>query len=747
MTGRRRRARWLTLLHVGNLGLLGVLLLHQAHLHLAHPGYESVHVSQVQEIRQRVDGRSEFRFAVVGNVNNSVRVFRDQVVPRLNAGPYDFVVSAGNAVSGGQEENYRTVHRLFNALDAPYVLTFGQNEHDDFGSFRFYEQFGPYFFSFVAGDVHFLFLDGTGKSSLSWQLDWVERELSGSSASRRLVFIGLPVHRKLPETPVFESEHYLDAPAFRDALVGLFERHGVDVVFSSNLTLFSQLERNGVRYVTTGGAGGLIVDSESSFHHFVDVGISADGITIEPIRLDLHLPAWQRRLDGLWNAIYSFFYVSYTRFLLLVSALVLLALYLHRLLVEDRDYYPDFDVDPAPYQGRSLRVGMYSNNYFPFVSGVTVSVERLRRGLDALGDRVLLIVPRYSDPCVDDGDIERAPTLMAFGEQGEFPLSNPLRARLGARLRAFGPDVIHVHHPFWLGSLGLFMGRRLKIPVVYTYHTRLEHYAHFVPLPGLLFRNLISHYLIRRFANKCQGIVVPTSSAEEYLRVIGVSTKTLVQPTGIDFDRYQQVEEGSVARLRARLGIAGGETVLVSVSRLSAEKNIEFMLESLAGLVSRGTTAFRLVLIGDGPARPRLIRLIEDLDLAGRVVLAGSVPPEEMPRHYRLGDVFVFASKSETQGMVILEAMSAGLPVVAVRSSGIADAVIDGKNGFKTPEDHDAWATRVQSLIEDIELRTRLGVRARAFARAHDTASFARNIHDFYALLLAQYHAGRRQAH
>ncbi len=743
MTGSRRRAHWIKLLYVGNLGLLCVLLLHQVYLHLADPGYESVHSSHVQEIRQRLDGRSEFRFAVVGNVNNSVRVFRDQVVPRLNAGPYDFVVSAGNAVSGGQEESYRTVHRLFNALDPPYVLTFGANEHDDFGSFRFYEQFGPYFFSFVAGDVHFLFLDGTGKSSLSWQLDWLEHELAHTAASRRLVFIGLPVHPELPDTPVFESDHYLDAPAFRDALVALFERYKVDVVFSSNLTLFSQLELNGVEYVTTGGAGGLIVDRESSFHHFVDVGISPDGITIAPVRLDLNLPVWQRRLDGLWNAVYSFFYVSYLRFLLLVSALVLLALHLQRLLAEDRDYYRDFDVDSAPYEGRSLRVGMYSNNYFPFVSGVTVSVERLRRGLEALGDRVLLIVPRYVDPWEDDADIERAPTLAAFGDHGEFRLSNPLIARLRRRLRTFSPDVIHVHHPFWLGSLGLFMGRRLNLPVIYTYHTRLEHYAHYVPLPGLLFRNLISHYLIRRFANKCQGVVVPTSSAEEYLRAIGVTTKTLVQPTGIDFDRFQEVDDGSVAALRARLGIGDHETVLLSVSRLSMEKNIEFMLESLTGLESLGTSAFQLVLVGDGQARPRLTALIEELGLAGRVQLVGSVPPEEMPLYYRLGDVFVFASKSETQGMVILEAMSAGLPVVAVRSSGIDDAIIDGKNGFKTPENHEVWTGRLQSLIADTELRARLGVQARAFAKAHDTASFARNIHGFYALLLAQYHEGR----
>lgn len=672
-----------------------------------------------------------------------MRLFGEEIVPRLNAAGYDFVVSAGNAVSGGQEESYRSVHRLLAGLEMPYLLTFGDNEESDFGSFRFYEQFGPHFFSFVVDDAHFLFLDGTGKSSFSWQLDWLERELAASSAAHRFVFIGLPVHRELDETPVFESDHYLEDQAFRQGLITRFERHGVDTVFSANLTLFSRLEVNGVEYITTGGAGGLILDSESSFHHYVDVQVSPEGIDIEPVRLDVDVPAWQRTLDSAWNAAYSLFYVSYLRFLLIVSGLLLLAIHLHRLVVEERDYYPDYDVDPTPYQGRALRIGMYSNNYFPFVSGVTVSVERLRRGLEALGDRVLLFVPRYPEPGDDDGDIERAPTLLAFGEKGEFRLSNPFLARLRRRLCAFKPEIIHVHHPFWLGSLGLFMGRRLKVPVVYTYHTRLEHYSHFVPLPGLLFRNLISHYLIRRFSNKCQGVVVPTHSAEEYLRVIGVTTNTLVQSTGVDVERFREADAGHLAERREALGIEDDEVVLVSVSRISKEKNIDFMLEALAGLHRRGGPRFRLLLVGDGPARSRLQARVEALGLAERVTLVGAVPPAEMPLYYHLGDIFVFASKSETQGMVILEAMAAGLPVVTVRSSGIDDVVVEGENGHKTPENREVWAERLGELMADPEQRARLGEQARAFAEGHDVSAFARRIHDFYAFLLAQYHSGR----
>lgn len=733
------RLRWLRLLFVLNLALVAGLVIHQVWLYVAEPQFESLHTRQVADIRDALSGRDDYRFAVVGNINNSVNVFQDEIVPLINQGDIDFLVSAGNAVSGGQQESYQAIYKSLELLDVPYLLTYGENEDSDFGSYRFYEYFGPHFYSFVAGNSHFIFLDGTGKSSTSWQLDWLERELAASEAQHRFLFIGAPLHNVVSDAPLFESDNYLNNPQLGEGIMRLSERYAVDTVFSANLSLFSHQTLNGVDYVTTGGAGGILIDADSSFHHYVVTNVEDEAVSLFPVRLNVDSPAWWRMITSVWSTLYAFFYVSYPRFLLIVGLLTLLAMRLYRLIFEERDYYPDFDIDPTPYLDTPLRVAMVSNNYFPFVSGVSVSVERLRQGLREAGHLVQLLVPRYRETWQDDDTIHRVPTLMAFGEKREFRLTNPFSVRFRRCLRAFRPDVIHVHHPFWLGSMGLWMGRRLGVPVVYTYHTRLEHYAHFVPLPGALFRNLISHYLIKRFSNRCQGVIVPTHSAEEYLRMIGVKTPTLVQPTGIDAQRFASVDAHALEALRAQLNVSPSATLLISVSRISKEKNIGFMLESLAELKRQGHDELHLLLIGDGPDRQTLQAQIETLALADQVTLVGAVPPDEMALYYHLGDVFVFASTSETQGMVILEAMAAGLPVVAVRSSGIDDVVRDGFNGFKTPQNRQQWGQRVWALAEDDALRHSLGRQAQQFAADYDIPRFAASVTHFYAEVLAKY--------
>jgi glycosyltransferase involved in cell wall biosynthesis len=721
-----------------NLALVAALLAYQLWLHVTDPRVESLHVDQVETIGEALEGRQRFRFAVVGNVNNSIRVFRDQIIPKLNAADIDFVVSAGNAVAGGQPESYRAVFEIFGRLKMPWLLTYGANEHSDFGSFRFYERFGPHFYSFVAGDAHFLFLDSTGKTPQRWQLRWLERELSASPAERRFVFIAHPVREPVGELPLLTDEEALAPADFRAALIERFERLGVDAVFSSHVAVFSDETVNGVRYVTTGGAGGLIVDREASFHHYVVVEVTPEGLRIEPVPLEIRDTPVLSTLDSLWSAIFTLVYVSFARFLLIILLLSALAIWLYRLIATERDYYPDFDIDAGPYRERALRIGMFTNNYYPFVGGVGVSIDRLIRGLRDLGDTTLLIAPYYARAQQARDDVLRVRGVFGLGEARDFPLPNPASPEAVRRMRAFGPHVIHVHHPFWLGWLGLWLGRRLRVPVVLTYHTRLEHYAHFVPLPGLLFRNLISHALIRRFANKCQGVVVPTESAEEYLRIIGVKSHTLVQPTGIDFEAAQHIDADALSALRAQHGLGGVRRVLVCACRLSREKNIDFMLEALAELPEPRREQTRLLLIGDGPDRAHIEARIAALGLQSMVQLVGAVPPERMPLYYSLGDVFVFASRSETQGMVILEAMATGLPVVAVRSSGIDDVVQHDVNGYKTRGDRRQWREHLQMLLDDDALRARLSAQALETARAHDIRHFARAVHDFYAYLIAE---------
>ncbi|AZT84938.1 glycosyltransferase [Marinobacter sp. NP-4(2019)] len=728
------------------LGIVLLLVGYKVYLNLFLKDFDGIHTEQVERIQRTVGEDRPFSFAVVGNINNSVGIFEDRIIPELNRSGIDFLVSAGNAVSGGGEDKYRALYGSLSHLTIPYLLTFGAHEYEEFGSFRFYDHFGPHFYSLQAGNSRLIFLDSTGKTSWQWQIRWLNDLLSRDTSAARILFIGHPPVEPEADAPFDQQDDYLAPDAFRDALLQAIEQHSIDLVFSANLSLYSDRQVGDTRFITTGGAGGLILNNDTSFYHFVRVGVSPSGeISHSLQRLEVGQHPIFKRLESLWFFIYSLLYTGYVNFILIVTVFLAIAIKLYIAIFVGKDYYPDYDLDPTPWRERPLRVAMFTNNYLPFIGGVPLSIERLRRGLEHLGDRLLVVAPSYKGQPDTEEQVLRVPSLLAMGQKREFRLANIFLARIRKRVRAFKPDIIHLHHPFWLGSLGLFMARRLRVPAVYTYHTRLEHYAHFVPLPGMLFRNLISHALIKHFANKCDGVIVPTYSTEEYLRMIGVKAPVFVQPTGIEYQRFQQVNPDDIDQLRQSLDLKD-EKVLVSVSRLSNEKNIDFMIEAIDSLRQQTDVPFRFLMIGDGHQRDRLQAKIRDLGLEQHATLVGPVPPEDMATWYRLGDAFLFASKSETQGMVILEAMAAGLPVVAVRSSGIEDVVRDGLNGFKTPERQDQWCAQVKRLLEDDELRQEMSERALAFASDFSVEQFARDVHDIYATTLALTEKKRRRS-
>lgn len=730
---RERILRWLFYL---NVGVVVALVGYRVYLNVFEQDFVGLHARQVERIQRALADAGRYTFAVVGNVNNSVGLFEQKIIPLLNASGAEFVVSAGNSVSGGGEDKYRALQGTLEHLRVPYLLTFAQHEYESFGSYRFYEHFGPYLYDFVAGDTHFLFLDSTGKTAVDWQLRWLRDRLQSTDAAHTFMFVGSPVRQADVDLLFDTTDNYLQPRAFRDALIATAREHDVDAVFSANLPIYDRQVVGGTDFVTTGGAGGLILNNEASFYHYVEVAVDSAGVEITPVRLDIGRHPVLKTLESLWFFVHSLFYVGYLNFLLLLSALSIVAIWLYQLIFTDRDYYPTYDVDPTPFQGRSLRVATFTNNYLPFVGGVPLSIERLRKGLRSLGHEVLVVAPSYEDHWDETGTL-RVPSLLAMGVHGEFRVANIFLRRIRKAVMAFAPDVVHLHHPFWLGSLGLFLARRLRVPAVYTYHTRLEHYAHYVPLPSILFRNLISHYLVKRFANRCDGVIVPTQSTEEYLRLIGVKSSIFVQPTGVNYRPLSEVDRDAVAALRTRLGI-GEERVFISVSRLSREKNVDFMIDAIASLRERTDEAFRFLMIGDGEARERLQAKIDKLGLSDVFQLIGQVAPEDIPLYYALGDAFLFASKSETQGMVILEAMAAGLPVVAVRSSGIDDVIQEGVNGFKTPENLDEWAERVRRLLTDDQRRQAMARDAQAFAGGFHVDAVAGRIVGFYAQVMAE---------
>jgi len=727
--------------------LLIVILLvgYKTYLNLFMQDFNSLHSTQVERIHERVKPGEAVSFAVVGNINNSIGIFEERIVPELNSSGLDFMVSAGNAVSSGGEDKYRALYGTLSHLKIPYLLTFGANEFDNFGSFRFYDHFGPHFYSIRTGNVRLIFLDSTGKTPWRWQIRWLKDLLNQDTSNARILFINHPPLKPQQDALFDQEEDYLQPAEFREALLKEIDARNIDMVFSSNVSLFSEQELNGTRFITTGGAGGLVLNNETSFYHYVQVKVTPDGEISHTLKkLEVGQHPVLKTLESLWFFIYSLFYSGYLNFILIVAVFAAIAIKLYQIIFIGKDYYPDYDLDPTPWLKKSLRVAMFTNNYLPFIGGVPISIERLRQGLENLGDRPLIVAPNYRDQPGQEESVLRVPALLAIGKNREFRLANIFQPRIRAQIKAFRPDIIHLHHPFWLGSLGLFIARSLKVPVVYTYHTRLEHYAHFVPLPGILFRNLISHALIKHFANKCDGVIVPTYSTEEYLRMIGVKTPTFVQPTGIEYQKFQEVNPADVDNLRKELDITD-EKILVSVSRLSNEKNIDFMIEAIDTLRKQTDVPFRFLIIGDGHEKDRLRKKIETLGLQQQVTLVGAVPPDEMALWYQLGDAFLFASKSETQGMVILEAMAAGLPVVAVRSSGIDDVVRHGFNGFKTPEKQDQWVAKVKELLENDELRETLSGNALEFAADFSVEQFAKDVRNIYASTLALVEKKRHQ--
>jgi len=306
----------------------------------------------------------------------------------------------------------------------------------------------------------------------------------------------------------------------------------------------------------------------------------------------------------------------------------------------------------------ALHVGFYTECYRPIVNGVVASIDALREGLVAAGIEVTTFAPRFPRFADTAADIVRIPSL---------PLPTPTAYRLcvpylaaADRSRARRLDIAHAHSPFVTGWMAAAQARRLGIPLIFTYHTRLDAYAHYAPLERGVTERAMDE-LTRRFANAADAVVVPTAAMERHLRHLGVRSTIAVVPSGIDVDRFAAGERRS--DLRGELGGADEGPLVLSVGRLAREKNLELALEALTLLPEA-----RLAVVGDGPHRAALEERVRRTGLAERVRFAGAFPREQLPDVYASADALVFPSTSETQGLVLVEALAVGLPIVAVES-------------------------------------------------------------------------------
>ncbi|MCF7920760.1 MAG: glycosyltransferase [Candidatus Cloacimonetes bacterium] len=701
--------------------------------------FDSENIKNINVLKAVVQDKG-FSFIVLGSIENSQLLFQKANIRKINSDASAFIISNGNAVVDGAEFKYITLWNNLKKINKPVISCFGKNESSFEGDERFYHHFGAYYFSFQLQDSYFIFLDVTGKTPLYLQQDWLQTELELSSkCSNRFVFMQRSpvIFEQLKD--IYNEGYYVKDEQFREYLINIYQKYQVTAVFSAAAPIYSHQVIGEVNYFNSGCAGGaLLVDNADSYNHYLKVylGTTVNYETVHIIKGEKSL--LQKVAYNILYYLNSFFYLSFVDFVLIFSLVFIMLLLIYRILSKPVNYYRDFDSQVKPAAPEKLKIAMFSNNYLPFIGGVPISIQRLAQGLQKQGHQVYIFAPQYRNCAIEDNQddlkIVRLKPLMYYKKRNFIiPVPNIYSTKMKKEFLALMPDVVHLHHPYWMGKIGLKWARKYKIPTVFTYHTRFELYAHNIPVFPELFAGKIPHKIIKRFANKCNAIIAPTSTAKEYLRNLGVGKIIKVIPTGIELSRYE-VSEADRQPLK-EIFKKEDDIILLSVSRLSMEKNLNFLLEGLKYIDENTGIPFKCLIAGSGSEKDNLQKTINQNGMEEKVILLGAVPPEEITRYFQLADIFIFASRSETQGMVLLEAMAGKTPVVAVRSSGIDDVIEDGYNGFKTDEDIHQWSEKIISLMENNSLLYELSENAFIYARSFSTELISKRVLELYNAL------------
>lgn len=365
----------------------------------------------------------------------------------------------------------------------------------------------------------------------------------------------------------------------------------------------------------------------------------------------------------------------------------------------------------------AMRVLMISDVFFPRINGVSTSIDSFRHSLAELGIEVRVVAPHYPIPHADDGKVSRVPAhRVIFDPEDRLMRPGALRRVLDGAGGRF--DLVHIQTPFAAHYAGLGHARRHRLPCVATYHTHFEEYLHnYVPaVPKGLLRAL-ARRLARSQCNALDAVIVPSSAMAETLAGYGVSVPMHRVPTGIPLANFgDRRHRGASAEFRARFDIPRDGPLALFVGRAAHEKNIGFLLEALPHAL-RQCPGLTLVVAGEGPALPALQRQAATLGIDARVRFVGYLDRQaELPDCYAAADLFVFASRTETQGLVLLEAMAAGLPVVALAAMGTTDILAPERGARIAPDAPAGFAAVVENVLADDRLRKQLATEARCYA-------------------------------
>jgi glycosyltransferase involved in cell wall biosynthesis len=371
-----------------------------------------------------------------------------------------------------------------------------------------------------------------------------------------------------------------------------------------------------------------------------------------------------------------------------------------------------------------MKIAIFTNNYLPNPFGVSMSIESFRKELEKAGHTVYVFAPEFKGYKDENPNVFRYPSVDLNFKNIRFPLAIPFSFKMKKILEKLEIDVIHAQHPNLLGWEAKKWAKKKGVPLIFTWHTLYDKYAHFTPLIPTVIAAKWAIGNAVKFANNADCIVTPTNSVKEIIRQWGVKNKNVIAiPTGIDESLFENADG---KQIRLKYAIGDDEILLVLVTRFTKEKNVEFLFRSVDKAI-RANSKIKFLACGEGDLTERLKTFIRKQALEDRIMFAGFVPNDVKKNFYAAGDIFVFASTSETQGMIVSEAMFMGLPVVAVKATGTSDLVANQISGLLVEEDEEKFANAIVKLANDVKLRKTLSQNALQFAHENYTSVVCTN--------------------
>ncbi len=322
-----------------------------------------------------------------------------------------------------------------------------------------------------------------------------------------------------------------------------------------------------------------------------------------------------------------------------------------------------------------MKILMMTNTYFPIVGGIEQSIRSFCDEFRRMGHEVLIAAPSYEGKSEDEEHLIRVPAWKKFYKT-DFSVNLPVPGLFPKIMKTFSPDIVHSHHPFLMGDFALRLSRQYHRPLVFTYHIMVEKYVHYLPIQNEAVKRFVIE-IAAGYANLADQVIVPSQSVHEILLGRGVVTPIELIPTGVELERFSN---GNGADFRKRNSIPPGAFVIGHVGRLAPEKNLDFLVNCLTEFLKKEPSV-HVLMVGQGPSQAMIKAAFERSGLGERIHLTGFLYKTDLVAAYFAMDVFAFASFSETQGVVLLEAMAAGVPVVAIDAPGTREIVKDRFNG------------------------------------------------------------------